>query len=58
MVNGDAGPAGIGAGRGGRREEKSPCPGRGADLRVQSNSNYSLTVVSACPYIVCLSIYV
>lgn len=22
----------------------------------QSNSNYSLTVVSACPYIVCLSI--
>lgn len=24
----------------------------------QSNSNYSLTVVSACPYIVCLSIYV
>lgn len=49
VVDGDAGPAGIGAGEG--WEE-------GGEISVsrQSNSNYSLTVVSACPYIVCLSI--
>lgn len=58
VVNGGAGPAAIGAGRvgGGRRNLRAQAGG--ADWRVQSNSNNSLTVVSACPYIVCLSIYV
>lgn len=32
--------------------------GGGISVSRQSNCNYSLTVVSACPYIVCLSIYV
>lgn len=50
MLDGGAAPAAIGA--------EGWEEGGEISMSRQSNSNYSLTVVSACPYIVCLSVYV